>query len=120
MDEIQVKQLIEEMLKNRVQCQTVTAKEAAVYVGVCQDTLMEEVRKGKVPHTKLRGRYLFRLASLDRWMDEQEQANTELRRQFEAQRLAELVEQTGQIARAEVSKMLQGSSPSRSARASIR
>lgn len=77
-------------------------------MGVCVDTLMEEVRKGKVPHTKIRGRYVFRLASLDRWMVEQEQANTELRRQHEAASAADLAEQGNRLTRAGTRKALQG------------
>lgn len=101
MDETQVKKLIKDALKNQVRRETDDAKEAAVYVGACG---------GGKTHTKIRGCYVFRLASLDRWMDEQEQANTELRRQHEAALAAdlELAERGSRLTRAGTRKALQG------------
>ncbi|WP_058302877.1 helix-turn-helix domain-containing protein [Gorillibacterium timonense] len=55
---------------------TVSAEEAAEYVGVSVDTLYELCRKKQFPHAQLLGRFVFRLASIDAWLTEQEKQNT--------------------------------------------
>ena len=55
---------------------TVGADEAAAYVGICIDTLYEECRKKRFPHTRLRGRLVFRLTAIDEWLSEQERINS--------------------------------------------
>lgn len=60
-----------------IQRATVNAKQAALYLGVCEDTLMSETRQNKVPHNKLRGRYIFHLPTLDKWMETQGLANAQ-------------------------------------------
>lgn len=49
----------------------VKAEVAAEYLGVSVDTLMAEVKAHRVPHVRLRGRYVFHIPTLDRWMQEQ-------------------------------------------------
>lgn len=60
-----------------IQRATVNAKQAALYLGVCEETLMHEVRQNKVPHNKLRGRYIFHLPTIDKWMENQGLANSQ-------------------------------------------
>lgn len=51
---------------------TITAKEAAEYLGVSYWLLLEKVKRGNLPCIRVGKRVLFRLESLDQWMDEQE------------------------------------------------
>ncbi|UVI28190.1 helix-turn-helix domain-containing protein [Paenibacillus spongiae] len=68
--------VLEELAKRpAIKRATVDAKEAAEYLGISHDTLMNDVRAGKVPHIKLRGRYVFRLSTLDEFMDELERSS---------------------------------------------
>lgn len=52
---------------------TVSAKEAAKKIGVSYWLLLEMAKVGKIPHIRAGKRVLFRIESLERWMDEQEQ-----------------------------------------------
>lgn len=54
---------------------TMPTKEAAQYLGIGYWKLLELAKAGKVPHIRLDGRLLFRRETLDRWMEEQEQAS---------------------------------------------
>lgn len=55
-----------------MQRQTITAKEAADYIGVSKDTIYDLSRKKKIPCVRVGKRILFRREALDKWMDEQE------------------------------------------------
>lgn len=55
--------------------ETMTAREAADYLGVCKDTMYTMAKRGEIYHFRPRGRVMFRRSSLDRWMDEQEEQN---------------------------------------------
>ncbi|WP_342489143.1 helix-turn-helix domain-containing protein [Cytobacillus sp. FSL W7-1323] len=57
--------------------ETLTVQEAAVYIGVCKDTIYTMVKEKQIPHVKARTRILFRVKTLDAWMREQEQQNLE-------------------------------------------
>jgi excisionase family DNA binding protein len=56
---------------------TLTAEEAAKYVGVSYWKLLELVRKGEIPNVKVGRRILFRSTTLNDWMDHQEKSSTE-------------------------------------------
>jgi len=56
---------------------TLTAKEAAEYLGISYWLLLELVKRGKMKVIRAGGRYLFRESSLIVWMDQQEQGETE-------------------------------------------
>lgn len=75
----QIRQEVERALSESqvIQRATVNAKQAALYLGVCEETLMHEVRQYKVPHNKLRGRYIFHLPTIDKWMENQGLANSQ-------------------------------------------
>lgn len=59
-----------------IQRAIVNAKQAALYLGVCEETLMHEVRQNKVPHNKLRGRYIFHIPTIEKWLEIQGLANS--------------------------------------------
>ena len=54
---------------------TLTAKEAAKYLGISYWLCLEMAKRGEIPHIRAGSRVLFRRESLDGWMDEQEQEN---------------------------------------------
>jgi DNA binding domain, excisionase family len=52
---------------------TMTVKEAAAFLGVSKDLLYKEVRRGKIPHTRLgKAAILFRRDTLTAWLEQQE------------------------------------------------
>ncbi|WP_017756788.1 excisionase family DNA-binding protein [Calidifontibacillus oryziterrae] len=51
---------------------TMTAKEAANLLGVSYWLLLEMAKKGQIPNIRAGKRVLFRLESLEEWMDQQE------------------------------------------------
>lgn len=55
-----------------IERETIDARDAARYLGMSYWMLLQHAKQGKVPHTKLGGRLLFRLRTLDVWMDERE------------------------------------------------
>ncbi len=54
---------------------TLTAKEAAKYLGISYWLCLEMCKRGEVPHIRAGSRVLFRRESLDQWMAAQEQAS---------------------------------------------
>ncbi len=54
---------------------TLTAKEAAKYLGISYWKVLEMAKRGEIPHIRAGSRVLFRRESLDQWMLEQEQAS---------------------------------------------
>ncbi len=59
-----------------MQCSTLTAKEAADYIGVSYWSLLEECKRGLVPHLRFHRRVLFRKESLDQWLLQKEVEST--------------------------------------------
>ncbi|MGM0903098.1 MAG: helix-turn-helix domain-containing protein [Bacillota bacterium] len=55
-----------------MQRKTITAQEAADYIGVHIDTIYTMVRQKEIPHIRVRRRILFKTDTLDAWMHEQE------------------------------------------------
>lgn len=51
---------------------TITAKEAAEYIGISYVKLLDMAKKNEVPHISAGTRVLFRKETLDKWMDEKE------------------------------------------------
>jgi excisionase family DNA binding protein len=68
--------------------ETITAREAAEYLGISYWKLLQLVKVGKIPHIRLPGRVLFRRKTLDEWMEEQERISV---------RTEEKMEQKGKI-----------------------
>lgn len=58
---------------------TIPAKAGAEYLGLSYWKTLEMVKAGKLPHIRVggdkAGRVLFRRESLDRWLEEQENAS---------------------------------------------
>jgi len=54
---------------------TLTARQAAEYVGISYWTILDLARQGKIPHFRGGNRLLFRLSTLDQWMTEEEEAS---------------------------------------------
>ncbi|WP_313430887.1 helix-turn-helix domain-containing protein [Siminovitchia terrae] len=50
---------------------TLTAKEVARYLGVCEDTIYTMVRKKEIPHFRIRRRIFFLKEKIDEWIREQ-------------------------------------------------
>lgn len=55
-----------------MQRKTITAQEAADYIGVHIDTIYTMVRQKEIPHIRVRRRILFKTDTLDAWMNQQE------------------------------------------------
>jgi excisionase family DNA binding protein len=55
---------------------SVGLEDAAKLIGISGRTLWTMVDRGEVPHVKLGGRLLFRVESLDKWLEEREQASS--------------------------------------------
>lgn len=55
-----------------LQRKTITAQEAADYIGVHIDTIYTMVRQKEIPHIRVRRRILFKTDTLDAWMNDQE------------------------------------------------
>lgn len=51
---------------------TITAQEAADYIGVHIDTIYTMVRQKEIPHIRVRRRILFKVESIDAWLHQQE------------------------------------------------
>lgn len=49
-----------------------TTKEAAEYLRMSKYTLREKASLGEIPSAKIGRKYLFRKATLDSWLEEQE------------------------------------------------
>lgn len=58
-----------------MQRKTITAQEAAEYIGVHVDTIYTMVRQKEIPHIRVRRRILFNVNTLDAWMNQQEERN---------------------------------------------
>jgi excisionase family DNA binding protein len=56
---------------------TVKAKQAAEYLNISYWKILDMVKKGEIPHIRAGKLVLFRQATLDRWLTEQEAANIE-------------------------------------------
>ena len=52
--------------------ETITAREAAKYLGISYWKLLQLAKAGKIPHIRFPGRILFRRKGLDEWLAEQE------------------------------------------------
>jgi len=55
-----------------IQKVTFSSREASEYLGVSYWLLLEMVKRKEINPIRAGGRYLFRQAGLDTWMDEQE------------------------------------------------
>lgn len=51
---------------------TMSAREAAKYIGISYWLLLDMVKKDQVPFIKCGNRKLFRKVALDKWMEQQE------------------------------------------------
>ncbi len=71
-----------------VERETITAREAAEYLGISYWKLLQLAKAREVPHVRLQGRLLFRRKSLDEWLEEQEMRSV---------RAGEEAEQRGKI-----------------------
>lgn len=63
--------------------ETITAREAAEYLGISYWKLLQLVKAGEIPHIRFPGRILFRRKSLDDWMEEQEMRSIRAREEAE-------------------------------------
>ncbi|WP_409302329.1 helix-turn-helix domain-containing protein [Peribacillus sp. SCS-155] len=66
------------MMKQDITNVTLSVNEAALYIGVSTDLIYELVRKKKIPHFRVGQRILFRKASVDTWIVEQEAACSQM------------------------------------------
>ena len=70
------RKLIVRGIPNRIeQRTTLTAKEAAQYLGISYWLLLEMCKRKELPHVKAGARVLLRKSSLDLWLLEQEVAS---------------------------------------------
>ncbi|WP_258394741.1 helix-turn-helix domain-containing protein [Paenibacillus sp. MDMC362] len=70
--------MVEEMYQNRIKRATLTAEQAAEYIGVSKPLLYTMVNEGQISCIQAgslnsqKPHYKFRLSTLDKWMDESE------------------------------------------------
>lgn len=55
---------------------TLTAKEAAEYIGISYWGILELAKKKQIPHSIVGGRKLFRKDTLDKWFEDLEKQST--------------------------------------------
>lgn len=60
-----------------IQKATLGSREAAEYLGISYWLMLEMVKRKEITPIRAGGRYLFRQAGLDAWMDGQEQGKGE-------------------------------------------
>ncbi|MFE8697937.1 helix-turn-helix domain-containing protein [Cytobacillus sp. FJAT-53684] len=60
-----------------MQRKTITAQEAADYIGIHVETIYVMARKKEIPHIRIRRRIFFSVESLDTWMRDLEQKSLE-------------------------------------------
>lgn len=63
---------MENKIKEEIKPVTMTAKEAAKYIGISYWLLLNMVKREDIPFIKCGNRKLFRKLALDNWMDQQE------------------------------------------------
>lgn len=51
---------------------TMTAQQAAQFIGISYWQILELSKHGEIPHVKIGGRKLFRKEAIDRWITERE------------------------------------------------
>lgn len=56
---------------------TMTAQEAADYIGIHKETIYVMARKREIPHIRIRRRIFFSQETLDAWMRDLEQKSLE-------------------------------------------
>ena len=61
------------MAIERMQRTTLTAKEAAEYLGISYWLVNQLVRRKQIPCSKVGGKYLFRVQALDEYLENMEQ-----------------------------------------------
>lgn len=75
----EAKKLVSDMYDERIKCATLSAEEAAEYIGVSKVTLYTMIREKQLPSFSVgslssqRPQIRLRLVSLDKWMEQQEQ-----------------------------------------------
>ncbi|MGG1685560.1 helix-turn-helix domain-containing protein [Pseudalkalibacillus sp. NRS-1564] len=57
---------------------TLTAKEAAQYIGISYWHLLDLAKKKQIPHIRAGKRVLFRVNSLEDWMNDQERTSVDI------------------------------------------
>ena len=60
------------MAVEKIQRTTLTAKEAAEYLGISYWLINQMVRRKQIPFCKIGGKYLFRVQALDEYLSNQE------------------------------------------------
>ena len=51
---------------------TLSAKEAATYLGISYGLILELAKRKEIPHIRAGARVLFRQSTLDEWMEKRE------------------------------------------------
>lgn len=78
----EVKSTVDEMYKERIRCATLSAEEAADYIGVSKMTFYTMVKEKQIPSFPVgslnsqRPQIRVRLSTLDRWMEDREKNNS--------------------------------------------
>lgn len=78
----EAKQMIDDLYKQRIQRATLSAEEAAEYIGVSKMTFYTMVREGQIPSIPVgsinsqRPQIRVRLSTLDGWMAKKEEVST--------------------------------------------
>ena len=51
----------------------ISAREAASHLSICERTLFEETKAGRIPSIRVRKRVLYRVEALEKWAEQNEQ-----------------------------------------------
>lgn len=68
----ELERMVRAEFKDTLHSYHMDAEEAALYIGVHKDTVMDMARTNELPSFKVRRRTKFRKASVDRWILDQE------------------------------------------------
>lgn len=60
------------MKYSSVERSTITVKEVAKYIGISHDMVYKMVRQRQIPHIRIGSRIIFKIDSIDAWLDELE------------------------------------------------
>ena len=63
------------MATEKMQRTTLTAKEAAEYLGISYWLINQLVKRKQIPCSKVGGKFLFRVKALEEYLSEKEQAS---------------------------------------------
>lgn len=65
----EIRQIVREEVQRHQLLGTLSTKQAALYIGVHENTLYDMCAKGEIAYVPVRGKKRFRICSLDEWLE---------------------------------------------------